>query len=506
MAHDSSRDDTASAPNLEQAPSGSPQLSSPEPGASAGPGGNTGAGGIIAGGGGSIGLLTQSAESRLTTHFLAAMMIIASLVMVLWNLQDSSLRNANTGSRYATIESLVDYGTYHIDRSKYVHTIDRMKVGDNYISSKPALLPTYAAGVYWVYQKVTGKTIAEHEGDVVRTVSFFTGWLFHAVFLLYLYRFCLALFSRQLAILGTLAVGAFGYLGVAYATTINNHSTSAAFVMMGLYHAYRARHGGPGYAHWIFAGLALGISGAVDLSTLAFAPTVGLYLLLKDWRRAVFGFGLACLPGVIAMFGLNYHITGSLKPTYTNSDLKDFADNYFRTRRSGIDALREPKTIYAWNVLLGHHGVFSMTPVFCFGLYELIRSLKKRSYLPEALVVTAVLAAAFYFYIFRTRNYGGWCVGMRWLVPFMPLFILYLGRFLDRIRLDRLTLGAVTLAFGVGCFHVQDGLTSPFQYSVWHNWIEGQPNRARVGKTFNVSKTKKSKPKKKKKPKRAPEK
>lgn len=435
----------------------------------------------------------------MTTHFIAAMMIVASLVMVLWNLQDSSLKNANTGSRYATIESVVDYGTYSINQSKYVHTIDRMKVGKHFISSKPALLPTYGAGVYWVYQKLTGKTIAEHEGDVVRTVSFFTGLLFHAVFLLYLYRFCLALFSRQLAILGTLAVGAFGYLGVAYATAINNHSTSAALVMVGLYHAYRAQHGGAGYKHWIASGLALGVSGAIDLSTLAFAPTIGVYLLLKDWRRAVFAYGLALLPGLIAMFGFNYFITGSFKPTYTNSELKDFPENYFRGGRQGIDALREPKTIYAWNVLLGHHGVFSMTPVFCFGLYELVRSLKKRIHLPEALVVTAVLGAAFYFYIFRTRNYGGWSVGMRWLVPFMPLFILYLGRFLDRVRPKPLTLGAVTLAFGVGCFHVQDGLTSPFQYSVWHNWIEDRPNRARVGKKFNISKPKSDKKKRKKK-------
>lgn len=436
----------------------------------------------------------------LATHFIAALLMLASLAMVLWNLQDASLTNANTGSRYATIEALVDWGTYYIDDTHYVHTIDKMKVGEHYISSKPPLLPTYGAAVYWVYQKLTGQNIVDHEGNVVRTVSFFTGLLFHGVFLVYLYRLSLLLFKRRLTLLVTLAVGCFGYLGVAYATAINNHSVGAALGLVGLFYAYRAGSGSPGYKDWVLAGFWFGIDGAVDLTSLAFLPTVGLYLLLKDWRKAVFGFGLAALPGLLTLGILNYEITGSLKPAYSNSELKDFPDNYFRTRRSGIDALREPKYLYAWNVLLGHHGVFSMTPVYCFGLYELIRRLKTRSFFHETLVVTAVLMAVFYFYIFKTRNYGGWCVGMRWLVPFMPLLLLYFGAWFDRVKLTRLSLGATAVAFAIGCFHVQDGLTSPFQFSVWHNWLDGTPNRARVGKTFNLSKKSKAKPKRKRPP------
>lgn len=442
---------------------------------------------------GNVAAHARSKEDWLPTHFVAALMMLASLAMVLWNLQDASLNNANTGSRYATIEALVDLGTYYIDDTHYVHTIDKMRVGEHYISSKPPLLPTYGAAVYWVYQKLTGETIADHEGNVVRTVSFFTGLLFHAVFVVYLYRLCLLLFRRRLAILVTLAVGCFGYLGVAYATAINNHSVAAAISIVGMFHTYRAGQGSPGYKDWILAGFWFGIIGAIDLSCLAFLPAAGLYLLLKDWRKAVFGFGLAALPGLLSLAILNYEITGSIKPAYSNSELKDFPDNYFRNHRRGIDALREPKYVYAFNVLLGHHGVFSMTPVFLFGLYEIGRRIKNRSYLPETLAITGVLMAAFYFYIFRTRNYGGWCVGMRWLVPFMPLLLLYFGVWFDRVKLTRLTLVAVAAAFAIGCFHVQDGLTSPFQFSVWHNWIDGAPNRARVGKTFNLPKAKSQK-------------
>jgi hypothetical protein len=37
---------------------------------------------------------------------------------------------------------------------------------------------------------------------------------------------------------------------------------------------------------------------------------------------------------------------------------------------------------------------------------------------------------------------------------------------------------------------VQDGLSSPFQFSVWHNWIEGRPNRSRIGDKMNLRKGK----------------
>jgi hypothetical protein len=75
---------------------------------------------------------------------------------------------------------------------------------------------------------------------------------------------------------------------------------------------------------------------------------------------------------------------------------------------------------------------------------------------------------------------------MRWLVPVMPLLLLYFGLWIDRIRVTRWLWVVVLSAFMVSCFNVQYGLTSPFQFSVWHNWLENAPNRNRVGKVFNV--------------------
>jgi hypothetical protein len=417
-----------------------------------------------------------------------SLMMVASVFLVVWNLQEGSIENANTGSRYATIESLIDYGTFHIDKSRYIRTVDKYKVGEHFISSKPPTLPTIGAGIYWVHQQLTGKTIARHEGDIVRTVSFFTGGVCHILFLIYFYRLCRLLFRRKLAVMAAMAGASFAYLGVGYATHINELSTAGALAICGLYYAVRIRMGHDVKPwHWPLAGLVLGLLPAIDLPGLAISGAIGLYLFFVDKKRALLWFLPALLPGLLLHLALTYDISGSLKPFYFNSGLKTYKQFYFRNA-GGIDGLREPKLLYAFNVLLGHHGLFSMTPLYVFGLYELIRSIKVRRLLAESLVCAVTIAAFLAFFILRTRNYGGWCVGMRWLVPIMPLLLLYFGLWVDRVRLTRPLWALVLLAFSVSCFNVQDALSSPYQYSVWHNWLESAPNRGRVGKTFNLPK------------------
>jgi hypothetical protein len=433
------------------------------------------------------------------TFVVCSLMMVASLFLVIWNLQESSLENANTGSRYATIQSLVDHGTYFIDRSQYIRTIDKYKVGDHYISSKPATLATIGAGIYWVYQGLTGKTIARYEGDVVRTVSFFTGGVGHILFLIYFYRLCRLLFRRRRSVMVTMAGACFAYLGVGYATHLNELSTAAALGICGLYYAVVIRQQRDARPwHWPLAGLVLGILPAIDLPAMSLTVALALYLFTFDKKKTLLWFVPALLPGLVVHLALTYHISGSLMPFYFNSALKAFKQFYFK-QPGGIDGLREPKWLYAYNTLLGHHGLFSMTPLYCFGLYELVRSFKARRLVAESLVIAAVVVAFLTFFIWRTRNYGGWCVGMRWYVPIMPLLLLYFGLWIDRVRITRLLWALVLLAFSVSCFNVQDALSSPFQYSVWHNWIENAPNRGRVGKTFNLPR-RASRPKAKAKP------
>ncbi|HEX4474706.1 MAG TPA: hypothetical protein VH142_06495 [Polyangiaceae bacterium] len=432
-------------------------------------------------------ILAASSFGR-TTHYLASLLMLASLAMVLFNMQLSSRENANTGSRYATIESLVDYGTYNIDASRYLFTPDKVRARDHFVSSKPPLLPTYGAGVYWVLKKVGGWNIVDNEGIVVWTVGVFTGWLGHLIFLIYFYRLSRLVIEREFALMVTLAAACFAWLGVSYATAINNHSPGATLAVVGFFYAYRARHGSGKILDWVLAGLWLGILPAIDLSSAALTGFAGVYLITRDWKRTLLLYVPAALPGLVLEPLLAHAATGSWIPAYAETSFMHYAGSYFGGHRAGIDALMEPKSVYAFNVLLGHHGVFSMTPIFFFSIYEGVRRLVKRDKLtPEIILMLATFAVVTAFYIVRTHNYGGWCVGMRWLVPVMPWLVLLFGLWIDRVDRGRITWAFVLLAFAVSAFNVQDGLSSPFQFSMWHNFLENEPNRNRLGPRWNLS-------------------
>jgi hypothetical protein len=423
--------------------------------------------------------------------FSAALIICASAITVLWHLQDASLKNANTGSRYATVESLVDYGTYAIDQSRYRHTVDKVLIGDHFYSSKPPLLPTYTAGVYWVYQKLTGHTIADYEGEVVWLGSLTSGWLGHLVLMIYMYRLSKLLFRRQLAIIGTVLAAGFTYLGAAYATTLNNHSVAAAFAVVGFYYTVRACREGARTRDYVLAGLALGFLPALDLPSGAISAAFGVCLLRNDWKKTLIYFATALLPGLAIHFLLTYIATGSLIPVYERRELYDYPGSYWN-REAGIDALREPKTIYVFNLLLGHHGLFSMTPIFAFSLLGLWAHIKQKGIVRWIAAAVGLMSLiVFSFYVVRSHNYGGWCVGIRWLVPQMALLVVFFGVWLDRMRLDRMRLGRfklalVVVAFGIGAYNTQDGLSGPFQFSRWHNWLQNAPNRSRTDDLINL--------------------
>src|SRR5262245_35439428 len=93
--------------------------------------------------------------------------------------------SSNDRSRWATIRSLVDEGTYAVGRRVYDsagkfrdegiitedgwQTVDKVMNPETKIfySSKPPLLPTVLAGEYWIIKKLTGWTIAEEPWKVV---------------------------------------------------------------------------------------------------------------------------------------------------------------------------------------------------------------------------------------------------------------------------------------------------------------------------------------------------
>ena len=102
--------------------------------------------------------------------------------------------------------------------------------------------------------------------------------------------------------------------------------------------------------------------------------------------------------------------------------------SYWR-QPQGIDAGEASVGKYAVQLLVGHHGIVSLTPIWLlaipgFGLLFWDKNYRLRGLAIAALLVTIVCIL---FYIFRPaieRNYGGSTSGFRWVFWLTPLWLL----------------------------------------------------------------------------------
>jgi hypothetical protein len=107
----------------------------------------------------------------------------------------------------------------------------------------------------------------------------------------------------------------------------------------------------------------------------------------------------------------------------------DFPGSYWvGSERQGKDAGEPSRLLYLGHVLIGHHGIFSLTPIWalalCGGIMLVVNRQRELSVFGIAVLVISLVVVAFY--IMRPevqRNYGGVTCGLRWLMWLYPLWL-----------------------------------------------------------------------------------
>jgi hypothetical protein len=181
---------------------------------------------------------------------------------------------------------------------------------------------------------------------------------------------------------------------------------------------------------------------------------------------------------------IGYSKIGTPWYEYEGSHWRNLPDQSKR----GIDWAKnkESKEAYAFHLLLGHHGWFSLTPIYLLGLAGMgvgvwllsggrqppessLGGLTPPARLWAELAVSTLLLslAVIGYYIFRSNNYGGWSNGPRWLMWLAPLWLLTMLPAVDwlgRWRWGR-ALCLTLLALSVLSAHYRD-------WNPWrHPWI-----------------------------------
>jgi len=332
----------------------------------------------------------------------------------------------NDNSRWDTVWSLVEKHTYIIDGCPW-DTIDKVHRDGHDYSSKPPLLPTLAAGQYWLMKRLTKWTIHEQTDRVCRTIMF----TWNVIPLIVLIGLTGQLIARYTTSpwwrAYWLVAAAFGTYVTGYSITFNDHSVGAWSAGFALYGAIRVMYADD-RRWWVYllTGVFAAFAVANQLPAAFFAVVLFAWLLAKRWKGTLL-FGLPGALLVVGAFLLTLKLsTGGFIPYYLfkHTELYQYEGSYW-SDPSGIDALHEPKRIYLLNLLIGHHGFFSMSPIFVVMVVALIFALRNGRAEVRHLgwFAIAILLSTITINTLTTSNYGGMCHGFRYLIWPVPLFV-----------------------------------------------------------------------------------
>ena len=354
-----------------------------------------------------------------------SLIILVAVGLILGSLlRLQPLSSANDRSRWSTVWSLNSGQGYVIDETPYP-TIDKVKRGEHFYSSKPALPPTLIAGLVWAIGLVTGMTLPDHQDFIVRFVLVLIN--------LIPFAWLLVLYSRLLQRLGfdtstvhyCLCAAGLGTYLTAYSVTLNNHTLAAAAVFFALYCFIRiAYEGRREWKYFAVCGLCCAWAVANEMLALPLALVLMAWLFRTSPKATAAWFlPPAVLVGAAFMITL-YLSTGGVLPYYLYFDtpLYQYEGSYWNQPK-GIDAADDPKWFYLFNLVLGHHGVLSLTPVFILSFAGFFVKDRLQGIYRLGGVLTAAMVV---FYTLHTNNYGGNCQGARWLFWLIPFWLITL--------------------------------------------------------------------------------
>jgi hypothetical protein len=290
-----------------------------------------------------------------------------------------------------------------------------------------------------------------------------------AVFLVLFARWLDRVAPNEWAWLFSLAAACFGTNLFIFTTTLNNHTIAAYSAFFAAYAWLRIMvDGRRGAGYFIACGFFGVFAACCELPAVGLALPLFGSLLWREPRKTLLALLPAALVPAIAFEATLYLATGEFTEVIYSRFNDEGPDAPYRYPGSywlsplEADALDEPKGLYLFHLLLGHHGVFSLTPVFlyCFyGLFAVLGSRGRSATLRGAAAITLALSAVVVaFYVAKTNNYGGSTQGARWLFWLFPLWLVFLpfgcaggqaSRRLRRLALAALLVSALTSGYGL---------------------------------------------------------
>jgi hypothetical protein len=368
-----------------------------------------------------------------------------------------------------------------------------------FYSSKPPLFSTLIAGLYWLLKALFGWTLAANPNAVVGVILFLVNILPFVIYLQLIARLVESFGRTDWGKLFVLAAAAFGTVVTPFLITLNNHTVATYCVLFALvsviaiWRRTPSSKGGSGeivgvstWSYYSAAGTFSSFAVCNELPALSFAAAIFVLLLFWSPRQTLVFFLLPVALFTAAFLYTNYLALGQLKPAYDEfgSPWYEYEGAHWRKpppgyTKTGIDwaSSHESRGMYVFNLLIGHHGLFSLTPLWLLalppmfgGLFFLRRKLRARTegnqaglpwfIAPLTLILTVVVVT--FYALHSSANYGGFTNGLRWLMWLTPLWLLCLLPAADWLSTSRLGRGVGYLCLALSILSAS--------YSPWNPW------------------------------------
>jgi hypothetical protein len=164
-------------------------------------------------------------------------------------------------------------------------------------------------------------------------------------------------------------------------------------------------------------------------------------------------------------------------------DWYDYPNTYWvPEKKSGVDKGETSVPLYAFHTLIGHRGIFSLTPLWFFAIFGAVIAWNKQ---PQwriihlaAIIVSIVCIGFFIARPLDDRNYGGVCSGFRWVFWLAPLWMLFLPHGIEAVSRSlwgrRLALTALGISIFSATFPWNNPWTQPWTFQIleYFAWIK----------------------------------
>jgi len=396
--------------------------------------------------------------------------------------------SANDRSRWLTIRALVERGSFAIEDLVVEpgwDTIDAVVHNDaqgtpHLYSSKPPLLPLLLAGPYWLANRLTGWTLADHPFELGRGLMLLYGLLPLAITIVFTSKLVERIGTTDFGRIYAVALICFGTFLGSFAVVLTNHLPAAACVAVSGWGCWRIGiDGARSSGLFVVTGLTAALAAAFDLPALAWTAAVIGLSGLAAFRQTLTLMVPAVILVAAASLAANHAAHGTFEPAYAHRRGEENWYDYEFTlpdgRRitsywrdpHGIDRGEPSLSRYAVHAVVGHHGILSLTPAWLLvpaGIGILAGGDRRRR--AAAIAIGAMSLVVIGFYLTRDagdRNYGGMTSCFRWVLWLAPLWVAAVVPMADRLagsRGGRLVAG---LLLAASCMSAA--------YPTWNPWV-----------------------------------